>query len=202
MSLDLESMFKAILESQERMISRSSTSCERAYEPTTSCERAYEPITSLEYQPHGDFGQGDQYGYGERYQPWDVEYEEQEAKFSQASNKENITNMLEKLLENQERGRNEIERQLGSLSTKIDVNSKALSSRLDGVITHVESINNKLSHMIEDQEESTTPLYITNTYEEHTMDMEIDVEEDVQLKDGFQQEAEDSIHELELLLGG
>lgn len=191
MPLDVQSMFQTILESQERMISRSSTSFERAYEPTTP----------LEYQPHGNFGQENQYGYGERYQPWDLEYEEQEVKFPQASNEENITNMLEKLLENEERGRIEIERQLDSLSTKIDVNGKALSSRMDGVITHVESISNKLYHMIEDQEESITPLYNTNTYEECSMDMEIAVEEDVQLKDGFQQEAEDSIHELELLLG-
>ncbi|WZZ36313.1 hypothetical protein YC2023_019714 [Brassica napus] len=136
MSLDLESMLKAILESQERMISRSSTSCERAYEPTTS----------LEYQPHGDFGQGHQYKY---------EYEEEEANFSQASNEENIINMLEKLLENQERGKIKMERQLDSLSTKINANGKALSSKLDGVIAH----------------------------------------------DGFQEEAEDSIHELEVLLG-
>ena len=57
MSLDLESMFKAILEGQERMISRSSTYCDRAYEPTTQ----------LEYQPHGNLGQESQYGYGERY---------------------------------------------------------------------------------------------------------------------------------------
>ncbi|KAF2559660.1 hypothetical protein F2Q68_00016595 [Brassica cretica] len=87
------------------------------------------------------------------------------------------------------------------LFTKIYANGKALSSRLDGVIAHVKSFNNNISHMIEDQEESIIPLYNINTYEEHTMDMEIDVEEDVQIKDGFQQEAEDSIHELEVLLG-
>ncbi|KAF3511851.1 hypothetical protein F2Q69_00004594 [Brassica cretica] len=129
MSLDLESMLKAILESQERVISRSSTSCERAYEPTTS----------LEYQPHGDFGQGHQYRYGERHQPWDLEYEEEEDNFPQDSNEEDITNMLEKLLENQERGRIEMERQLDSLSNKIDANGKALSSRLDRVVAHVKS---------------------------------------------------------------
>ncbi|KAF3609191.1 hypothetical protein DY000_02049292 [Brassica cretica] len=95
MSLDLESMIKAILESQERMISRSSTCCERAYEPSTS----------LEYQPHGDFGQRRQYGYGEGYQPWDIDYEEQAAKFPQDSSEENITNMPVKLLENQKKGR-------------------------------------------------------------------------------------------------
>ena len=94
-----------------------------------------------------------------------------------------------------------MEKQLDSLSTKIDANGKALSSRLDGVVAHVKPFNNNISHMIEDQEESTTPLYNTNTYEEYTMDMEIDVEEDVQIKDGFQQEAEKSIHELEVLLG-
>ena len=191
MSLDLESMFKAILESQERMISRSSTYCDRAYEPTTQ----------LEYQPHGNLGQESQYGYGERYQPWALEYEEQEVKSPQASNEEHITNMLEKLLENQERGRLEIQSQMSSLSTKVDAHGKTLSSRMDETITHVKSINNKLSHIIEDQEESITPLYNTNTCEECSMDMEIDVEEDMHLKDGFQQEAENSIHELDLLLG-
>ncbi|KAF3536863.1 hypothetical protein F2Q69_00024428 [Brassica cretica] len=105
------------------------------------------------------------------------------------------------MLENKERRRIEMERQPDSLSTKINANGKALSSRFDGVIAHVKSFNNNIFHMNEDQEESITPLYNTNTYEEHTMDLEIDVEEDVQIKDGFQEEAEDSIHELEIHLG-
>lgn len=190
MSLDLESMLKAILESQERVISRSSTSCERAYEPTTS----------LEYQPHGDFGQGHQYRYGERHQPWDLEYEEEEeTNFPQDSNEEDITNMLEKLLENQERGRIEMERQLDSLSNKIDANGKTLSSRLDRVVAHVKSFNNNISHVIEDQEESATPLHNANTYEAHTTYMECDFEEDAQLEDDFQHEAEEPIYKFKSL---
>ena len=105
MSFDLESMLKTTMESQEMMIPRSSTSFERAYESTTS----------LEYQPYGDRGQGNQYRYGEKHQPWDLEYEEQEANFPQVSNEEKITNMLEKLLENQERRMIEMERQFDSL---------------------------------------------------------------------------------------
>ena len=71
--------------------------------------------------------------------------------------------MLEKLLENQERGKNEMKKQLDPLSTKIDANGKAFSSRLDGVVAHVKSFNNNISQMIEEQEESTTHLFTTPT---------------------------------------
>lgn len=39
--------------------------------------------------------------------------------------------------------------------------------------------------MIEDHEESITLFYNTNTCEEHTTDMKIDVKEDVQIKERF-----------------
>lgn len=84
-----------------------------------------------------------------------------------------MSNMLNKLLEDQERRENEMKRQIDSLSTKIDGNNKALSSKFDGVIIHVKSINNKLTQMIED-------------CEAHTMDLEGDVEEDVQIKNETQ----------------
>ncbi|KAF3524656.1 hypothetical protein F2Q69_00047906 [Brassica cretica] len=53
--------------------------------------------------------------------------------------------------------------------------------------------------MIEDQEESATPLHNANTYEAHTTYMECDFERDAQLEDKFQQEAEEPIYEFESL---
>lgn len=92
--------------------------------------------------------------------------------------------MIMQLLERQER-------QFDSLSATIDAIDKDLCSKTSRVITHAESNNNKITQGTEGQIEECIPLYNNNSYGAHTTYMECDYEEDE-----IQQEAEESMHEL------
>ncbi|CAL9224156.1 unnamed protein product, partial [Arabidopsis halleri] len=183
MSSYMNSMLKLILEEQERGI---------VWNPT-SYQGAYETSTSREYQPDGNNAQGNQCGYGERYQSSEMDYDYGALYSSPISNEEENYNLLKLILEEQEK----YNESLRMIDTEIGAWTQG--SRVFET-THVEPINTNLTRWIEVQEEECIPLSETKTKEVLPNDIEEVFEENAQIKDEFLQEAKASIREFELLL--
>ncbi|KAG7599418.1 hypothetical protein ISN44_As06g036010 [Arabidopsis suecica] len=183
MSSYMNSMLKLILEEQERGI---------VWSPT-SYQGAYEPSTSREYQPNGNYAQGNQCGYGERFQSSEMNCYYGALYSSPISNEEENYNLLKLILEEQEKY-NESLRMIDT-----EIGAWTPGSRVFEA-THVEPINNNLTRWIEEQEEECIPLSETKTKEVLPNDIGEVFEENAQIKDEFLREAKESIREFELLL--